>query len=260
MFDLIEKLFIQKDYSKRVIQISENKVVNLFYDGIDKLGEYYFVSEISVYEIINNSYETVLSDKYYDILINKDKYKCEDDILRRGDIDKNSSLILLINTTDLKEEDEIKWNAILLNIEEDELYFKKYVLEYKEKNLNDLKGYIDSGDPHEKILSYYKEHFEELKNNKDEVAKLALKIIAKTPFFNYFEFDVESIADLSLNEELEKKLSNSLKDIHDDLLENYKNSKDSDDIDFLNKINFEKYKSEIESEKDEIISKLKITL
>ena len=259
MFDLVEKLFIQKGYSKCVISISENKVVNLFYDGMDKLGEYYFVSEMSVYELINNSYQTVLSDNYYDILINKDK--CEGDILRRGDIDKNSSLIFLINTTDIKDEDEIKWNSILLNIEEDELYFKKYVLDYKDKNLNDLKGYIDSGEPHEKILSYYKEHFEDLKSSKDEVAKLALKIIAKTPFFNYFEFDVESIADLSLNEELNKKLSNSLKNIHNDILKSCKDRKtDINEIAFLDKFDFGKYKREIEAEKDEIINRLKITL
>ena len=258
MYDLIEKLFLQKNYLKCEILISEDEIVNLFYDGSDKLGEYYFVSKINVYELFNKSYTEVLSDKYYEILLHKNKYKCKNDILSRGDIDKNSSLILLINSSDLKAEDESKWNSILLNIEEDELYFKKYVLEYNDANLKNLSKHIGNK-PQEEILIYLKEHFEELKVKRDEVAVLALRIIAKTPFFDYFKFDKESIANLSIKDNIGEKLKDDLKNIHDELVETYESSKaDNDEKDFIDAINFYKYMNEIEKEKEIMISKLGI--
>ncbi len=259
MHDLIEKLFLQKDYSKCEILISDGDIVNLFYDGSDKLGEYYFVSKINVYDLINKSYAEVLSDKYYEILIQKNKYKCKNDVLSRGDIDKNSSLILLINSSNLKAEDKSRWNSILLNIEEDELYFKKYVLEYNDTNLKKLSKHIRNK-PQEEILIYFKEHFEDLKTKRDEVAELALRIIAKTPFFDYFKFDKESIANLSIKDKIGKKLKDDFKKIHDELVEAYEsNNTDNDEKDFIDIIVLDRYMNEIEEEKKRIISKLGIT-
>lgn len=99
---------------------------------------------------------------------------------------KNTSLFITVKVENLEKEYE-RLKNIAMRIEEDEYYFRKYVIFYTEEGLNKLKpnveyllDYINSESPDEKSL------FDKFEENMffDDAYFVAMQLIVKLPFIS----------------------------------------------------------------------------
>lgn len=123
----------------------------------------------------------IISDGFWAI---ENQYKLYEALTKdyKGDFphaDKNTSLLLLI---DIEREAEGNEDARFVQMENDPLYFKKYVLPYTKSSFDELKAKLESmkaGSVEDIIMR--NEVFEDLKKN-EEYAQLLYTIIHKLPF------------------------------------------------------------------------------
>lgn len=149
---------------------------------------------------------------------------------------KNTSLFITVKVENLeKEYDRLK--NIAMRIEEDEYYFRKYVIFYTEEGLNKLKpnveyllDYINSESPDEKSL------FDKFEENMffDDAYFVAMQLIVKLPFISLPHSDThfETIEDRIKSRIEFKKLVNQEEQVNqilellngDNISEQLKNS------------------------------------
>lgn len=113
MIDYIKQVFQKENY---FLENNINKNV-LFYW---KMWEYFLISKYNKEEIIN-FFESKKTNDLIDIFDDKKK--------NSQDVSKNTSLIILLKVDDLKNDFEGLKNQIM-KIEEDEYFFRKYIIIY----------------------------------------------------------------------------------------------------------------------------------
>ena len=149
---------------------------------------------------------------------------------------KNTSLFITVKVENLEKEYE-RLKNIAMRIEEDEYYFRKYVIFYTEEGLNKLKpnveyllDYINSESPDEKSL------FDKFEENMffDDAYFVAMQLIVKLPFISLPHSDIhfETIEDRIKSRIEFKKLVNQEEQVNqilellngDNISEQLKNS------------------------------------
>lgn len=149
---------------------------------------------------------------------------------------KNTSLFITVKVENLEKEYE-RLKNIAMRIEEDEYYFRKYVIFYTEEGLNKLKpnveyllDYINSESPDEKSL------FDKFEENMffDDAYFVAMQLIVKLPFISLPRSDThfETIEDRIKSRIEFKKLVNQEEQVNqilellngDNISEQLKNS------------------------------------
>lgn len=149
---------------------------------------------------------------------------------------KNTSLFITVKVENLEKEYE-RLKNIAMRIEEDEYYFRKYVIFYTEEGLNKLKpnveyllDYINSESPDEKSL------FDKFEENMffDDAYFVAMQLIVKLPFISLPHSDThfETIEDRIKSRIEFKKLVNQEEQVNqilellngDNISEQLKNS------------------------------------
>ncbi len=116
MINFLKKIFSEKKY------IEENNNTDKIY-YFWKKWEYFLVHEYTKEEIKN----FFKSEKTNDLITYFDEIKKES-----SDIEKNTSLIILLKVDNLKNDFEELKNQIM-KIEEDEYFFRKYIIVYDNK-------------------------------------------------------------------------------------------------------------------------------
>lgn len=190
----------------------------------DKNLEYYRLKNKDYYAIY---FLDELSENSIDIIntISKDLYKGEKITKEEK---SNTTIIVCVKVQKLELSEKEK--NIIFAIEENTINFKKYVLWYKEKEVNLLKDEylekINDGNYLSNIITNSYDKFEEFfKNpNKSDGYSLILRIFIKFPFLTLNKINpLEKDLDYYMKEELNKisdKLENILdvQDISEDIL------------------------------------------
>lgn len=122
MQKLINQIFIESDFKERNIN---NKDIRFY---LNNKSEYFLIADYSIREI-NDFFSNKKTNEIIDLFENMKK-----DIL---DIKKNTSLILCVKVNNL-EKDIKKLKNKIFKIEEDEYYFKKYILFYTDSSLKKI--------------------------------------------------------------------------------------------------------------------------
>ncbi|WPC07728.1 ABC-three component system middle component 1 [Globicatella sp. PHS-GS-PNBC-21-1553] len=156
--------------------------------------EGYVLSEKSSLEIFENDYEFYIFE-HFKIEELKDFFKSnkldclisEFQKLDDDKVKKNTSLFVLIKVENIQEVYKEYLNKIM-TIEEDEYYFRKYVIFYTEDGLSKIEpntqfllGYIQSEDSENNSL------FDKFENNMffDDAYFIAMQLIIKLPFISF---------------------------------------------------------------------------
>ncbi len=194
MLDFIEKLFIEAEYS-----LSRNSTqTNRLFEKSEK--EYFLLSDYSKDQLL----EFFVSKKTKELLSFFEDTKRE-----IHDLEKNTSLIICLKVDDLRNDTEKLKNQIF-KIEEDDYFFKKYVIIYSDNSIVEL---INSNNIiqtiHEKIqesnmfAEFQKDYFF------DEEFFLLIQLFVKIPFVKFEQEDEEfqNLSDI-INHELEDKKLN----------------------------------------------------
>lgn len=176
MLQLIKKIFIEAGYSLN----ERSKPLIPLFEKQDM--EYFLLAEYSIDEIsdffVNEKTKTLLS--FF-----------EDSKKTISDFEKNTSLVICLKVTNLQGDTE-RFKNLIYKIEEDEYFFKKYVITYTDNSINtltDLDTVINT--IHEKILEPNK--FNEFRNNyffNDEYFVL-VQLFVKLPFLSFEQSDQE---------------------------------------------------------------------
>lgn len=154
---LISRLFQQNNYHQVPVQ-GENNI--LYFRHTTYEDNWLVAQGVKVYDMQQETYEKFL-----------EQFKSVYSI-----VEKNISLLMLIDNDMLQEDiDEV-------GIENDPLYFKKYVLRYDESSLSSLKRRIESlAEKHFEDLIMQEGTFNAMKNG-DSGATLLYSIVHKLPF------------------------------------------------------------------------------
>lgn len=156
--------------------------------------EGYVINEKSSLEIFENDFEFYIFE-HFNIeelkdFFKSDKLDCLISEFQKLDDDKvkkNTSLFVLIKVDNIQEAYKEYLNKIM-TIEEDEYYFRKYVILYTEDGLSKMEpntqfllGYIQSEDSDSKSL------FDKFENNMffDDAYFIAMQLIIKLPFISF---------------------------------------------------------------------------
>lgn len=203
MLDLLKKIFNENDF-----QYDEKNTDDvLFFYKNEK--EYYLTSKYTENEF-NNFFESKKTRKVI---------KLFNDLKREyDDIKKNTSLIVVIEVDDIDSFYKKNRNQIF-NIEEDEYFFRKYVIMYTSKGIDGIKKENDIILKINQILMD-NERMEKFQKNlySEEEFFIAMQLLVKIPF-------------LKLNK-ISKKFISIEQKIHDSL----KESKLKEDADLILKI------------------------
>lgn len=199
MIDLIRKLLIETEFEL------ENDEVGLFSYNISNNIFYVIRNYNSIEEFRQNIYKD--QDYFFDLISIKHN---------GNEMKKNTSFLILVKLNDPKEKKDIQ--SLILELEEDKYYFKKYIMTYTNEEILDFKektkGYKNSVDFVKKSLNN-DDNFEEFKiNNTLSFYSLILKLYIKIPHLSYKNiFEKNQIEDLLIT--IEKKLKeNSLDDYY----------------------------------------------
>lgn len=138
-------------------------------------SEYFIVSQYSQEEL-HNFFD---DDKTSQVIKEFERLSV---ISNHENINKNTSLFILVKVDDLKEafEDEKIQKSILL-IEEDYYYFRKFVLLYTQNGLSDLRDKATN----ESLYNYLESHIDDFEEDMffSESYFIAMEIGVKLPFF-----------------------------------------------------------------------------
>lgn len=120
------------------------------------------------------------------------------------DINKNTSLIIYVKTNSL-EEFFAKNKAIIYKIEEDEYYFRKYVIVYTENSIKEIKSSEFIGDKIKEVLleAGRIDKFEET-YYKDEEFYLVMQLYIKLSFLIY---EIEDKPFIPITQKIMKKIT-----------------------------------------------------
>lgn len=144
-----------------------------------------------------------------------------------NELKKNTSMILFVKLKSLDEKNKIQ--SLILELEEDVYFFKKYVLLYLEQELEDLKIKTHNTNINKFMKTNINKEdlFEDFKKEESiSFYSLILKLYIKLPHLTYSDtFETENIIDLNKKIIFELK-SKDVFDLHDELLDI-----DEDDID-----------------------------
>ncbi|HEM6340965.1 TPA: hypothetical protein U2D03_000483 [Streptococcus suis] len=157
-------------------------------------SEGYVLSKQSSLEIFKNDYEFYIFE-HFKIEELKDFFKSEkldcliSEFQKLDDdkVKKNTSLFVLVKVNNIQEAHKQYLNKIM-TIEEDEYYFRKYVIFYTEDGLSKIEpntqfllDYIQSDDSKNKSL------FDKFENNMffDDSYFIAMQLIIKLPFISF---------------------------------------------------------------------------
>lgn len=188
---------------------------------------YFFIKTISSEQLKDIKSKTSLNDSdWYHEFLSKFNETCNKK--NYSAIEKNSSLIILVNSGDITEIEQLQSQILLL--EEDQFYVKKYVIVYTSTALEKISGSISNADL--QVAVNNKTAFQNILSNgliqEQEDYVLLLQIFIKLPFltlkFNETEF-------VTLQEKLNIALGNNYL-IFQKLLDSYDQFKD---LDFLSR-------------------------
>jgi len=168
LYNIINKIFLDNYYDS-------NSVIDdvMFHEKVEK--EYYFTAKYGQDEFFN-FFE---ADKTNDIIQQFDSYKKDDD-----NIKKNTSLIIYVEVENLEEFQSVN-KSMIFKVEEDEYFFKKYVIIYTkssikninlEKNINNQLNEILQTDD---MIDKYQGN-----NYFDDEYLVAMQLIIKIPFLS----------------------------------------------------------------------------
>lgn len=229
MIEILKKIFWDNKY----LQANYSEDITLFW----RKWEYFIVMEYTKIEIL----DFFICKKTNDLLLFFDKEK-----LNSVDIEKNTSLIILLKVEELWDDfKEIK-NQIM-KIEEDEYFFRKYIIVYDDKWINGIKNINSTDELNSEIT---KIDLEEFRKDNFENSKwyLIIQLFIKLPFLNLKvkKIELENLLD-KINNNIEKSKLNELNDFilkktYSDLISN----EDS---------YFEKLENDIMDEKNKEIDK-----
>ncbi len=199
MKNIIQKIFQNKGYIKNIS--STEKI--LFYAQEDQ--EYFLITEYSKIEI-----QDFFKSEKTNNLINFF------DTVKKSDIEKNTSLIILLKLDSLQEREESKLKNQIFKIEEDEYFFRKYVITYTENAVTELEkiGSLDEKGLSKKLEENGKFDKFQKNNLEDEAYFLLIQIFVKLPFlvFHSTQDDnfksLESI--LAQNEKIDTEFKNKI--------------------------------------------------
>lgn len=221
MNSIIELLFEHYDYD----QIWNNEQNISFYKNRDdQIVSYFFTFFVDCTAISTN--EKAVSDALNDlerlyILDNNEGLR--DSVMRalkkdeKPQIDKNTSAIYLVKFPD----DYIitKYKNIIYSIEESPKYFKRYIIPYTDKQINNLKKDIIDHDELNIV-----EILNDLSNNEDEYYKLlerknnnslyelVIRLFSKIPFLQY-RFRADATDNSSLDQIVDEIIDDELKEL-----------------------------------------------
>ena len=198
MKELLENIFLANGFSRPILK--ENA---FFFEANDlKRSEYYLVDFIEG-DKVKGYLESDAMENIF-ALFNDQKRE-------RQDVEKNTSLIICVKVTNIQNEIGIIRNDIL-KIEEDDYWFKKYVIVYSDNSLplpTPEINYIQ----HFSDLLINSDAFREYKTNiyQNESYYLTIEMFLKIPFINV---PIKETANYrSIEELLAKKLSIQEKDL-----------------------------------------------
>ncbi|MDB3086407.1 hypothetical protein C4097_18205 [Clostridioides difficile] len=216
MKQLIKKLLMETNFEN--IQSIENiaDYNSIFSENKDRTM-FYVVSFYDSINEFNEQFEESQNEAF--------NYICSKE--NQNELKKNTSMILFIKLKDLDEKD--KMQSQILELEEDVYFFKKYVVLYLEKELEEFKSAIEGRSITEFMKANINKEdlFEDFKREETiSFYSLILKLYIKLPHLAYSDtFETENIMDLNKRIEFELKLK-TIFDLHNELLEI-----DEDDID-----------------------------
>ena len=192
--------------------------------------QYYIVVEYSVEEF-KDFFDSTKTDSIISFF---DDRKKESD-----DIQKNSSIIICVKVDNLKKEFR-ELNNQIMKIEEDEYFFKKYVILYTENSVRDLKTKDNIVATLQDRLSNIT-NFDQFQENNffNDEYFLVVQLFVKLPFLTIekSDSDFQSIEEKLLkailadsNQNLNKKLLSEDKDKLDKLLDSFLSEDENSDI------------------------------
>jgi hypothetical protein len=198
MLDMLNQLFNGYGFNGNELQ---NGRLYVFND--ENIETYWFLVAKDIKSILDNQ------DSYFN--------ECKEAINKKS-FDRNCNMLAVVKIAD--DFDESLKNEIL-KIEENPYHFRKYVIYYKENELEELNKLMDGKD----IFSFIKNGignssmFEEFKHDQREFSGLGLfyRILIKMPFITIESYEGSPLENLgkSIKSTLEKK---ELLDYHDILL------------------------------------------
>lgn len=199
MIEKIKLLFNENKY----MEIDKNIGNEIGFSKEEK--EYIFLIDYS-----QEDFKSFFScDKTKSLIDYFDKLKIE-----CSNAEKNSSLIIFVKLDKIETEYDLMANQIL-TIEEDEYFFRKYVIAYNEEMIKKL--------PNENITSFINKVVTDRKIDNFRVDKfqdklyfLSLQLFAKLPFLEYIPEDKDF---KSIQSILDDKLDDGLKEV-DQLFDN----------------------------------------
>jgi len=162
-------------------------------------------------------------DRFWRLMID-DNGKMRDRITKLNDnkIKKNTSLFVTIKVDELKQSYE-SLRSMIMKVEEDEYYFRKYVILYTEEglsrlnsNIEDLLNYIQSTSPEGEYL------FDKFESDMffDTSYFIAMQLIIKLPFVSLHHSDNHfEIVENKIQSRIEMEGLNDHKKQVDDILE-----------------------------------------
>lgn len=163
------------DYLKRVISLAGYKPsVNFeLIHTNEQQSEYFFIEEYSEYEFYN-FFEVEKTGKIIDNFLKAQK------ISGHKHVKKNTSLLLLIKVDNIEQGYE-DYKSQILFVEEDSYYFRKFVILYSEKALENIIHQVSLQELYQKLKS----GISDFEKNMffDESYFLAMEIAIKLPFF-----------------------------------------------------------------------------
>ena len=123
MYKILHNIFME---SKLVKSEKSTESISFYFK---ENQQYYIVVEYSVEEF-KDFFDSTKTDSIISFFDDRKK--------ESGDIQKNSSIIICVKVDNLKKEFR-ELNNQIMKIEEDEYFFKKYVIVYTENSVRDLK-------------------------------------------------------------------------------------------------------------------------
>lgn len=199
MINYIKKIFQEKKY---FLEEDSNEEILFFW----KKWEYFLISKYNKSEL-KEFFESEKTNSLIKIFENKKK--------NFKDIEKNTSLIILLKVDDLKKDfNELK-NQIM-KIEEDEYFFRKYIIIYDEVWQNEvieINNHVELNEELNKI------NLEEFRKDNFEKSKwyLIIQLFIKLPFL---KVEVKELKLDNLLENINKKIKkNELEELNNFILE-----------------------------------------
>lgn len=232
MNELIENIF-----TKSEIELVTFEGVNYF-NYIDV--SYYFTLEVDEEDLKTiKSFEDLESNKDYKLF--KEKFNAVEKFGGSNTITKNSSLLFIVKVDNMNQVDNLQQQILL--IEEDEYFFKKYVLLYSEQAIVNLDKENVFEDIYTKVVNKEKFNFYSQNGYSDDLEEyiFILQLFIKLPFLKL----IFSSGDY---ETLECKISNLLGEKDDKIYGEVLTPEIIQSIDFLSE--------EADREIDNLISKL----